>query len=882
MPDEPTVSGGEQLDPGGAARAVHAAMAGLPGLAVLVFDLDLRVLAVYGGGLAKHGYEADRIIGRRIFEFTPAAAWSRVGPLYERALAGATFTGEHTSHDGTAIYESTFAPVREGGAIVAGTMVAREVTALRSAQREVAETARRFQALAETAVEGHCRYSPEGVILWASPSMQTLTGRAMEDLIGSRAQDSIHPEDLARRDAAFADMLRTRTPTTIELRAKHADGTWHWFESTVRGWFADDGALLEVHVTTRDITRRRADDELRRQWQLTFDSSSRGISLTDQETDAIVSVNPSFAAMHGGRPADFVDRPLAAVFSAESAIRIPTVAEILDCGGHLRYQSVHVRLDGTSFPVDTEVVAARAEDGRVLYRVGFHTDLSEQHEREASERRAVALFTTAVEKAPIGMCLVATDGRFLRVNAALCRLLERDEETLLTSDFQTVTHPEDLDLDLDLMTETLAGVRDGYEIAKRYVTPAGEVIHARLSVGLIRHPNGEPAHFVSQVVDLTERHRHEDQLQASLQITRQMLTHEPGDALTLIADEARRIALADTAVIMVPEPGRAGLLVTAAAGAGAEALEGRVLPAAGSHADDAIRTGRPVLIADAQAFPDSPVMRALADTVRIGPAMLVPLLGEGGARGALALGRVVGRAAFGTADADLVAVFANHAALALEVADARAAQQQLTTLADRDRIARDLHDHVIQRLFATGLTLQALGADPNREGRAERLNQAITYLDETITEIRTVIYGLRGPVDARGPSFREHLLDLVSELTPLLPTTPKVRLAGPIDSLVTDAVSADALAVLREALTNVARHAHATGVEIDLTVGADDHRMVLDVADDGVGMGDTERRSGLADLRKRAEVHGGSLTITPAHGGPTPRGTRLRWSVPLP
>jgi PAS domain S-box-containing protein len=139
-------------------------------------------------------------------------------------------------------------------------------------------------------------------------------------------------------------------------------------------------------------------------------------------------------------------------------------------------------------------------------------DRTAEVEAEQARAGALRLFATAVDQAPIGMCLVGLDGHFLRVNAALCRVLGRTEAELLAADFQELTHPHDLAADAALMHECLDGARDGYEMPTRFLTPDGKVVHALLSVSLIRTPGGAPQHFVSQVMDLTQLHVAEQQL----------------------------------------------------------------------------------------------------------------------------------------------------------------------------------------------------------------------------------------------------------------------------------------------------------------------------------------------------------------------------------
>jgi signal transduction histidine kinase len=271
----------------------------------------------------------------------------------------------------------------------------------------------------------------------------------------------------------------------------------------------------------------------------------------------------------------------------------------------------------------------------------------------------------------------------------------------------------------------------------------------------------------------------------------------------------------------------------------------------------------------------------LSTAVEVGPVMAVPLSTSNGVRGALVVGRVVGGQPFDAEDLDMATTFANHAAVALELADARASEQRIALLEDRDRIARDLHDHVIQRLFAAGLSLDGLvggiGAPAD-----QRIGAVVDEIDETIRQIRTSIFELRGSLGPTIGSVRTQLLGVISEVRPLLSAEPQVNFVGPVDSVIPEDIAEDLLAVLREALTNIARHADAGVVQIRLSASTSEAH--LEIADDGVGLGTSTRRSGLANLRERAELRGGTMTIeSPADPPLSDKpGTRLHWTVPLP
>jgi signal transduction histidine kinase len=199
--------------------------------------------------------------------------------------------------------------------------------------------------------------------------------------------------------------------------------------------------------------------------------------------------------------------------------------------------------------------------------------------------------------------------------------------------------------------------------------------------------------------------------------------------------------------------------------------------------------------------------------------------------------------------------------------------QELALLHDRERIARDLHDTVIQRLFATGLGLQGLSRVVRDVTVADRIQAAVDDLDATIREIRSVIFELQA--DERGTSgCRVRVLALAAEMTPALGFEPRVRFDGPVDSIVGTDLAEHLLAALRELLSNVIRHARATAVEIRVRAGIE---VILTVEDDGVGIGD-ERGTGLglANLTERARALGGSFTLDAGQA----RGVRAVWSVP--
>jgi diguanylate cyclase (GGDEF)-like protein/PAS domain S-box-containing protein len=254
-------------------------------------------------------------------------------------------------------------------------------------------------------------------------------------------------------------------------------------------------------------TQSIARDALRRQWELCFKQTSRGISLVEPRSGLIVSVNPALAAMHGGAVEDFVGRPLTSLFSEDSVSRIPALADLAEERGYARYESDHRRLDGSTFPVRTEVMAARDDEGELLYRIAWYDDLTEERQMRREADRAQRDFEAAFHFSPHGVAIVGLDGRFLHVNRKLAEIVGYPVDELKQLTFQEITHPEDLDRDLDQLEALVAGDLDSYEMEKRYYTRPGHLIWVQLAVAIVRDDDGSPRHFISQVQDISARKR---------------------------------------------------------------------------------------------------------------------------------------------------------------------------------------------------------------------------------------------------------------------------------------------------------------------------------------------------------------------------------------
>ncbi|MFI5042442.1 MAG: GAF domain-containing protein [Acidimicrobiales bacterium] len=353
---------------------------------------------------------------------------------------------------------------------------------------------------------------------------------------------------------------------------------------------------------------------------------------------------------------------------------------------------------------------------------------------------------------------------------------------------------------------------------------------------------------------------------------------EPLDSLRFVARKARELVRADLATVALPQPDSGMLIIEVSEGPVATTLVGARFPRAGSVSGDVLETGQSIVLEDASR--DHRIAQPQVQTGEIGPALFVALVAEGVAFGTLSVARQTGAPPFSPADLEMVRTFAAHASVALEHERGRRRLQRMTLLEDQERIARDLHDSVIQRLFSVGLSLQATSRLVQDAQARGRLAAAIDELDLTVRHIRTVIFDVEAPRSGRDAGLRAKVLDLTKEAGRALGCEPRVTFAGAVDTTVPDPLTEDVLATLREALSNAARHGHAREVNVDLAVTATS--LVLRVADDGVGItGDRPDMTGghgLRNMRTRAERRGGEFDVRAGQRC----GTVVEWQAPLP
>ncbi len=368
-----------------------------------------------------------------------------------------------------------------------------------------------------------------------------------------------------------------------------------------------------------------------------------------------------------------------------------------------------------------------------------------------------------------------------------------------------------------------------------------------------------------------ETSRRESWLTASAQVTTALLSGgEPDDVLRLVAERARDLVSADLAAIALPLGD--SLAVEVAEGELAEQLRGVRVDRVESLIGSVFQNGEALVVADVRGDPRTQLTRFVR--AELGPAMFVPLRAGGGTRGVLCVANHAGGREFGSTEQSVLDGFAGQAALALELARQRRETEQLSLYRDRDRIARDLHDLVIQRLFATGMQLESSMRYMTRPEASEHVRRAVDDLDMTIKEIRSTIYALQRQDRGAPRNLRGRLVSLIEEYTPAFGFTPGLRFDGLVDTRVSPTIGENVLAVVREALSNAVRHSKAS--HVDVTVAVDETHVAVSVLDDGIGLPEQSHRSGLANLQARAEGLGGAFTAAAAPDG----GTEISWRVP--
>jgi signal transduction histidine kinase len=363
-------------------------------------------------------------------------------------------------------------------------------------------------------------------------------------------------------------------------------------------------------------------------------------------------------------------------------------------------------------------------------------------------------------------------------------------------------------------------------------------------------------------------------MKASREITAELLSAGPAiRPLQLIVDRALELTDAEQAILLVPTEADLPvdevdtLVVAATAGQYSSQVIGQRVPVKGSTTGSVVCSGEPV-ITDSFRYP----IEGFTD-VGQRSAIVMPLRADDTIVGAITVARSAQQSAFSDDYLDLVSDFAQHAAIALALATGREHARERAILADRERIAHDLHDHVIQKLFAAGLDLQGTIARARSPEITDRLTNTLDDLQSTIDDIRATIFKLQNPETESG-DLRQRISNRIAELTEDRDIATTLDISGALTAIPAE-LADHAEAVITEAVSNAVRHARASHLTVRI---CGDDQLTVEVVDDGCGIPpDNQRRSGLANMQRRAAWAGGDCSIT----APPEGGTRVYWTAPL-
>ncbi|HYM97828.1 MAG TPA: GAF domain-containing sensor histidine kinase [Candidatus Sulfotelmatobacter sp.] len=363
-------------------------------------------------------------------------------------------------------------------------------------------------------------------------------------------------------------------------------------------------------------------------------------------------------------------------------------------------------------------------------------------------------------------------------------------------------------------------------------------------------------------------------LEALRDITLQVLAGaERGELLEKVADHARELAAADVATVVSVTEDPATLIVAAASGVRSSELLGQKLPAAGSISGAVMRSGRPLTVPDVSG--DRRAFQPVARLGRHGPALFVPLRIPGGSTGTLMVANLKGGQQLNEQRQRLVESFTDQASVALEFDRAQEDLRRLGLMEERERIAKELHDGIIQSLFAVGMNLQGTAMLAGSPETARRIEGSVEELDKVIRDLRNYIFGLRPGILAD-----RQLDQALRVLAQDLQSRSEIRVKVDVDATLAAALShrsTDIVQLTREALSNVARHARASSATVRLTRHGSEGELAIE--DDGVGFdrGQGSPGNGLRNMRERAAGLGATFEISSVRG----KGTRLRFTFPL-
>lgn len=499
-------------------------VANFPDGVVFIFDDDLTFVVVDGAGLADFGLTRDSIQGRPVQEILPTRLFRQLEPAFQASLAGERATLDVRFY--RRVFNVTSVPLDFDETVSGrhGMVIAREITEQMRLQDQLGEAEARLRSLVERipAVTYVQQVKTTGnQTVYISPQVREIFGYRPDELIDGSVDwpDTIHPEDRKSVLEATEAANSSNAGFTMEYRTLTRDGDVRWVRDNASIILDEHGRVKFWQGVLSDITdERRLEEALRESESLfrsAFDDAATGIVIVGHE-GRLIRANQAFCDMLGYTETEILAAGALRVFThPEDVERDLTQFRRFRNREVDSYQSVKrfIHRDGDTVRVQLNVSFSYREDEEPVFIVAQAHDITEQHRLEEELRQSEEIFRNAFDHAAIGMARVALDGRLLDVNTSLCRMFGYDRDELLSMDFQTVTHPEDLDEDLNLVGRVLDGFISAYNIEKRYFHKNGGIVWGDLSVSLVRDEQGEPLFFISQIQDISQRKHLESRLE---------------------------------------------------------------------------------------------------------------------------------------------------------------------------------------------------------------------------------------------------------------------------------------------------------------------------------------------------------------------------------
>ena len=508
-------------------------------------DLDGTVFDVNAALCAIRNSPREQLIGRTFAEASHPedldSGLDRLSQLREGKVGPYLIERRFVSPGGDTIWTlSSISLVRDdSGEPLYFIVQIQDISEQKRSERELAEANERFKEVFENAPSGIALMGLDGKILDVNPTLCTLSGYSHDELIGRSFAESSHPDDLEPGLERLQQLRQGKLDSYfVERRFIRRDGETIWTSSSISLVRDHEGEPLYFVAQLQDISeQKRAEQalvEANTRFRGAFEDAPIGMVMATLDNH-VLDANPVLCAMLGWTREELLGKPIADITRPDDPVLSLEDVERLAEDGREVYgvEKRYLHADGHAIWARTSVAVIRGPAGEPLYMLGHAEDISERKRSEQALTEATQRFVAAFENAPIGMAIVDTAGIYLEVNPTLCRMLGYPRERLLEIDFQTITHPADRAVGAEYMREQLAGETSPLTFEKRYIHADGHEVWTRLLSTLVRDEQGEPLYFVTQIEDITERKRIEQQLaEASERFTNAFENAPIGMALT--------------------------------------------------------------------------------------------------------------------------------------------------------------------------------------------------------------------------------------------------------------------------------------------------------------------------------------------------------------